>query len=273
MTSRPWPNLLASMRPLPHQRDPAGDRMERRPHLVAEGRQKDVLGAVRLTGDARRRFGGLDKSVSRAVGFEYEVFDGFGEGLVDRLVETGHVLEVPDVGGRVTRTPQAEHRGTQRPVLRNHAAQGKPGRGGPSRARLTRRPGAGRAGLCLGPATSPIARSRSAASPCHGRLPAASARRRPAVPRSLVRRQGARCHARMLPLRQDGFHIRQNEVPEAHWTETVAAETAGQARLPAGTTSCRQSWMSLRGRPSSRNARVSLRPCSALPWLCWPAEA
>ena len=123
MTSRPSCNLVGSKRLL---------RMRlSQPTIAFSGvriswlsvARNTILGAVRLIGFPPRRLLVREKRVSGVFALFGETVYGFGKRLIDRLVESGQVVNVSEIRGRLTGPPEAEHACPKSAVLGDHSLQ------------------------------------------------------------------------------------------------------------------------------------------------------
>ena len=87
-----------------------------------------VLGAVHDHAKGRSKVVAqhAEHQVARAVHLGHEELERFGQCLIHRLVEAGHVLEVVHRDIRGGGAPQAQDRGPQGPVLRHHLVHFEP---------------------------------------------------------------------------------------------------------------------------------------------------
>ena len=144
--------------------------------------------------------------------------NGVGERLVNRLVETRHVIEVAQVWCRSALAPQSEHACAKSPVFSDHRRTNR-NPTPPGRFRGMTMPALGHHSRPIGglrlwisrPAAPPSDRT-ACPPPSRGgclRLRRASrpVGRRPFGPDAARKR---------FPLHKNGFHVRQNEIRQAH---------------------------------------------------------
>lgn len=103
--------------------EPSDDSVQRRPHLVAERRQEQVLGPVGRFGFPPRCLFTSQQRLAVSLDLFRIAANGVSERLVHRFVEPRHVIQVAHVWGPFALTPQPEHACAKSPVFGDHRPQ------------------------------------------------------------------------------------------------------------------------------------------------------